>query len=70
MRAKMIRQRLGDACNADVPGDVAHQLALRQPEIAERARDQPSVMVAGEEKRRASRGIIFVDRRNFVAVQQ
>ena len=41
----------------------------RQPEIAEHARDQPAVMVAGQQERRASRGIMFMNRRNIFARQ-
>jgi hypothetical protein len=41
MRVELLGQHLGDAGNADVPGDVADQFALRQAEIAERARNQP-----------------------------
>ena len=39
MRVEMLRQRLGDAGNADVPGDMARQFALGQAEVAERARE-------------------------------
>ena len=35
MRIEMFRQRVGDAGNADVPGDMPCQLVLRQAEIAE-----------------------------------
>ena len=65
MGVEMLRERLRDAGNADVPGDVAHQLALGQAEIAENARDQPAVMVAGQQEGRASAGIEFADRRNL-----
>ena len=37
MRAQMIRQLLGDAGNADVPGDVAGQFSFGHAEITERA---------------------------------
>ena len=65
MRVEMLRQHLGDAGNADVPGDVPRQFALGQAEIAEHARDQPAVMVAGQQERRASRIIIFAHRGNI-----
>ena len=70
MGVELLRERLGDAGNADVPGDVARQLALGQAEIAERARNQPAVMVAGQQERRASAGIKFADRRNIFGAQE
>ena len=70
MRIEMFRQRLRDAGNADVPGDVPRQFALRQAEIAELARNQSAVMVAGEQKRRASRLAIFADRWNIFRAQE
>src|ERR1700722_12780871 len=51
MGIELFRQRVGDAGDADVPGDMPRQLAGRQPEIAEGTRDQPAVMVAGQEER-------------------
>ena len=38
MRIEHLRHPLGDAGNADVPGDMPDKLALRDAEIAERAR--------------------------------
>ena len=70
MRVQMLRQRVGDAGNADIPGDMPRQLARRQPEIAEHARDQPAVMIAGQQERRASGGIIFENRRNIFAAEE
>ena len=70
MGVEMFRQRLRDAGNADVPGDVPHQFALGQAEIAEHARDQPAVMVAGQQERRASAGIVFADRRNIFGPEE
>ena len=70
MGAEMIGQRFGDAGNADVPGDVAHQFALGQSEIAEHPRNQLAVMITSEQKRRPPRGIIFMDRRNLRAAKE
>ena len=70
MGVEMFRERLRDAGNADVPGDVPHQFALGQAEIAEHARDQPSVMVAGQQERRASAGVEFADRRNIFGLEE
>ena len=70
MRVEMLRQRLGDAGNADIPGDMPRQFALGQAEIAEHARNQPAVMVAGEQERRAPRGIIFADRGNIFGSEE
>ena len=66
MRVDLLRQRLGDAGNADVPGDVARQFAGRHAEIAERARDQAAVMIRRQQERRASLRILFENRRNFI----
>jgi len=41
-----------------------------KPEIAKLLRNQPAVMVAGEQIRRTSRGIIFMDRRNIFVTQK
>src|SRR6202048_1100341 len=38
MRVQMFRQRIRDAGNAGIPGDMPRQLACRQAEIAEDAR--------------------------------
>ncbi len=70
VRIELPRQRLRDAGDADIPGDMANQLALRQPEIAKLLWNQPAVMVAGEEIRRAPRGIMFVDRGNIFVTQK
>ena len=70
MRVEMSGQRLGDAGNADIPGDVPHPFGGRHPEIAQHARDQPAVMVASEQKRRTSRRIIFPNRRNLFAAEE
>ena len=70
MRVEMFRQRLGDAGNPDIPGDMPGQLAFGQPEIAENARDQPAVMVASQQKWRASRGIMFENRWNICASEE
>ena len=65
MRVHLVGEPLGDAGNADVPGDVARQFTLGQSEITQHARDRPSVMVTGEQKRRAAGCVIFADRRNI-----
>ena len=70
MRVEMSGQRLGDAGNADIPGDVPCQFGGRHPEIGEPARDQPAVMVTDEQKRRASRRIDFANRRNLFAAEE
>ena len=48
MRVEMFRERVGDAGNADIPGDVPRQFAQPEPEIAEHARD-----AAGRNDRRS-----------------
>src|ERR1700730_9347571 len=70
MRVEMFRQRLGDAGNADIPGDMPRQLGCRQPEIAERARDLPAVMIRCQQERRAALGIIFMNRRNIFPTKE
>ena len=45
MRIELFRQRVGNACNADIPGDVPLELAQGHAEIAERVRDGAAVMV-------------------------
>jgi hypothetical protein len=65
MRVKLSRKRLRDTGDADILGDMPRQLAFRQPEIAENFRNEPAVMVAGEEIRRAPPRIIFQHRRNI-----
>ena len=49
---------------------VARQFALRQAEVAEHARGQPSIMVAGQQERRASTGVEFMDRRNIFGAEE
>ena len=70
MRVELLRQRLGDAGDADIPGDVAGQFARGQAEIAERARDQAAVMVRGQQERRAALRILFENRRNFILAEE
>ncbi len=65
MRVQMLRQRFGDTGDADIPGDVPLELAGRQAEIAEGLREQPAVVVAGQQERRAACGIMFQNRRNI-----
>jgi hypothetical protein len=52
MRAERLRQRLCDAGDPDVEGDVAREFFFRQPEMPKHPRDQPAIMIAGEEERR------------------
>jgi len=61
------RRDLGDA---DIPRDMAFMFAGVHAEIAERARDQPAVMIAGEEERRAAPGIFLENRGNFVVLKE
>ena len=65
MRVECARYGFGDAGNADVPADVPAQFALGQAEIAERGWQQPAVMIAGEQERRAAVRIEFEHRRNL-----
>ncbi len=70
MRVEMLRQPLGDAGNSDVPADMPYKLAFGQPEIAERARNEPSVVVAGEKERRAAGDVEFTNRWNILAAEK
>jgi hypothetical protein len=66
----MLCERIGDAGDAGIPGDVPRQFAGRQPEIAEPARDQASVMIRGQQEWRAAFGINFVNRRNIFVTKE
>ena len=69
-RVERVGDQLGDGGDADVPGDVALELALRQAELPEAPRDEPAGVVAGqEERRRAVRGAT-VDRLRLVVGKQ
>jgi len=70
MRIEVPGKCVSDAGNADVPGDVPRQLAFRQSEIAEHTRDQPAVVIAGQQERRRSGRINFVNRRNIPLAQE
>ena len=70
MRVEMIRELLRDAGNADVPGDVARQLAFGQAEIAERLRQQPAVMIRRQQERRTAGRILLEHRRNIFSAQE
>ena len=70
MGVEMFRERLRDAGNADVPGDMARQFALRQAEVAEPVRNESSIMVAREQKRRAAGGVKFAHRRNIFGPEE
>ena len=52
MCAQHLCQPVGDPRDADVPGDMPRQLASRDAQIAKRTRQDPSVVVRGEQKRR------------------
>ena len=70
MRVELLRQRIRHAGNADIPGDMPRQLALREPEIAETARDQPAVVVASQKERRAPGRVNFQNRRKILLIEQ
>ena len=70
MGVEMPGELLRDAGNANVPCDVARQFARGHAEIAERARDQPSVMVAGQQKRRAACLVKFLHRWNIFRAEE
>ena len=50
-RAERVRHRFGDAGDADVVGDVAAAFVLVDAEIAQRARNPATVVIAGEKER-------------------
>jgi hypothetical protein len=66
----MFRQRLGEPGYADIPGDMPRKLARGQPEIAEAVGDQPAIMIARQQKRRAPCDMMFENRWNIFAAQQ
>ena len=70
MRAQMVRKRLGDAGDSDIPGDVPGEIAPGYSEIAEATRNQPAVMIAGQQKRRTPGGTFFKYRRNLCASEE
>ena len=70
MRVEILRQRIGNPGNADIPGDMPRQLICRKTEIAEPARDGPSVMIRGQKERRAARHIILMNRRNIFPTKE
>jgi hypothetical protein len=70
MRVHLVRELFGDAGNADVPGDVAGELALGHAEIAERTRNDSPVVIAGEEEGRGARLVKFEHRRNVCLRQE
>jgi hypothetical protein len=70
VNAEMIGQPLGNAGNADVPGDVALELARGYAEIAERVRNDPAIVIAGEKEGRIAVRITFMHRRNIAMRQK
>lgn len=70
MGVQHLRQPIGDAGDADVPGDVPRQLALGDAEIAERARQDPPVVIRGEQEGRLTAGVDFMDRINLALAEQ
>ena len=70
MRVETFRQRVGDAGDADIPGDMPLEFARRQAEIDERARDDSPVMVACQQEWRAPGRMILEHRRNIPAIQE
>ena len=65
MGVEKFRKPLGNAGNADVPGDMPRQLAFAQAEIAEGFGYQRPVVITKEQKRRAPCGVIFLHRRRI-----
>jgi hypothetical protein len=70
MDAHLLREQRSDAGDTDIPGNMPLHLTGGHAEIAERARHQPAVMIAGEEERRPAACIFLNHRRNFVGVQE
>jgi len=63
-------QALKSVTTALQDDDSRALLLVRQAEIAQRPRDQPSIVIAGQQKRRAARGIFFKYRRNLCGFQE
>jgi len=54
MCAERVGHRFGHAGDADVVSDVARAFAFVDAEVAQRARNHPAVVIAGEEERRSA----------------
>lgn len=70
MRIQHLRQPLGNAGDADVPGDVPRQFALGDAEIAERTRQDVAVMVRCEQERRCALCIHLMHWWNIASSQE
>jgi hypothetical protein len=70
MRIEHVCHPLGDTGNADVPGDVPRQLVFRNAEIAECARQNPSVVIRGEQEGRCACRIHLMHWRNVTLAEQ
>jgi hypothetical protein len=64
------RQPLAGRGDADVPGDVAVHLGHRDAQIAERARNGPSGVIAQKQKGRASALVCHHNGRQIVRTEQ
>src|SRR6266851_2324318 len=69
-RIERLRQTLGNPGDADVPGDVARELALRQAKGAQPAWDRPPGMVGGQKKSGSSGRPQHADRRRIIIAEQ
>ena len=63
---EVFRQRVGDAGDADIPGDMPLEFAGRQAEIAKRAGNDAAVMVGCQQERRGRFGVVLQDRCNII----
>ncbi|GMO93705.1 hypothetical protein TM239_03420 [Bradyrhizobium sp. TM239] len=70
MRIEHLGEPIGDAGNADIPADVPDKLAFRDAEITERARQDPSVMIRGEQEGRCSFRIHLMHGRTIALAEQ
>jgi hypothetical protein len=61
---------LGDARDADIPGDMPLPFMIVQPEVAECVRNQTAVVIAGEDERRRSARLPFKHGRGVVPGKQ
>ena len=70
MCVERFRKLFGNAGDADIPSNMSLHLAGGKSEVAKRARNEASVMIADQQKRRASSGIFFEYRRNICRSQE
>lgn len=70
MCIQQLGEPLGDAGDADVPGDVPRHLACRDAEVAERTRQHPTVMIRDEQEGRLSFRIHLMHGRNVTLAEQ